>query len=93
VATSPGSAQFCSRRERGKRTAWPGTTIKLVELRGAGPELKRARIEFHERLAKLTGQTLEEVAGHCRRETSFSAEEARDFGFIDAVVPRPQRAD
>ena len=39
-----------------------------------------------ERIAFHTGQPLERIEADSDRDRWFSAEEARDYGFIDAVV-------
>jgi ATP-dependent Clp protease protease subunit len=40
------------------------------------------RISFH------TGQTIERVEADSDRDRWFTAEEAKDYGFIDAVIER-----
>jgi ATP-dependent Clp protease protease subunit len=41
-----------------------------------------------ERIALHTGQTLERIEADSDRDRWFTAEEARDYGFIDQVIDR-----
>ena len=41
---------------------------------------------FQERIAFHTGQTQEQIAADFDRDRWFTAEEAKDYGFIDKVI-------
>jgi ATP-dependent Clp protease protease subunit len=46
---------------------------------------------MQERIAAHTGQTVEQIEQDSDRDRWFTAEEARDYGFIDHVVARAQQ--
>jgi ATP-dependent Clp protease, protease subunit len=98
LAASMGQFLLCA-GTRGKRSALPQSRIlmhqPLAQLQGQAVDiaiqaeqiiyLKRIlaeRISFH------TGQPIERVEADSDRDRWFSAEEAKDYGFIDAVVER-----
>jgi ATP-dependent Clp protease, protease subunit len=41
-----------------------------------------------ERIAFHTGQAIEQIEADSDRDRWFSAQEAKDYGFIDAVIER-----
>ena len=43
---------------------------------------------FQERVALHTGQTVEQIEADSDRDRWFTAEEAKDYGFIDKVITR-----
>ena len=43
-----------------------------------------------ERVAHHTGQTVEQIEADSDRDRWFTAEEAKDYGFIDKVIERVQ---
>jgi len=51
-------------------------------------EILRSREQLNELLAKDTGQPLERVAKDSERDFFMSAAEAKEYGFIDAVMAR-----
>jgi len=98
LAASMGQFLLCA-GTRGKRSALPHSRIlmhqPLGQLQGQAVDiaiqaeqiiyLKRIlaeRISFH------TGQPIERIEADSDRDRWFSAEEAKDYGFIDAVVER-----
>jgi ATP-dependent Clp protease protease subunit len=98
LAASMGQFLLCA-GTRGKRFALPHSRIlmhqPLGQMQGQAVDiaiqaeqiiyLKRIlaeRISFH------TGQPIERVEADSDRDRWFSAEEAKDYGFIDAVVER-----
>ena len=98
LAASMGQFLLCA-GTRGKRSALPHSRIlmhqPLGQLQGHAVDiaiqaeqiiyLKRVlaeRISFH------TGQPIERIEADSDRDRWFSAEEAKDYGFIDAVVER-----
>ena len=98
LAASMGQFLLCA-GTRGKRSALPHSRIlmhqPLGQLQGQAVDiaiqaeqiiyLKRVlaeRISFH------TGQPIERIEADSDRDRWFSAEEAKDYGFIDAVVER-----
>ena len=98
LAASMGQFLLCA-GTRGKRSALPHSRILMHQplgpLQGQAVDiaiqaeqiiyLKRVlaeRISFH------TGQPIERIEADSDRDRWFSAEEAKDYGFIDAVVER-----
>jgi ATP-dependent Clp protease, protease subunit len=81
----------------GKRMALPNSKI-LIHQVSAGFQGQATDIEIHAReiiemrtrldkvYAKHTGQPLEKVARDTERDYFMSAEEAKDYGIIDAVI-------
>jgi len=47
---------------------------------------------FQERVAFHTGQAPEQIEADSDRDRWFTAEEARDYGFIDRVITRASQA-
>jgi len=65
-----------------------GTTAE-IDVRAR--ELLKVRQQFNELLARHTGQSLEQIERDADRGLWLSAEEARDYGLIDAIVAPDQR--
>jgi ATP-dependent Clp protease protease subunit len=98
LAASMGQFLLCA-GTRGKRFALPHSRIlmhqPLGQIQGQAVDiaiqaeqiiyLKRI---LAERIAFHTGQPIERIEADSDRDRWFSAEEARDYGFIDAVVER-----
>jgi ATP-dependent Clp protease protease subunit len=98
LAASMGQFLLCA-GTRGKRFALPHSRIlmhqPLGQMQGQAVDiaiqaeqiiyLKRV---LAERIAFHTGQTIERVEADSDRDRWFSAEEAKEYGFIDAVVER-----
>ena len=98
LAASMGQFLLCA-GARGKRFALPHSRIlmhqPLGQMQGQAIDiaiqaeqiiyLKRV---LAERIAFHTGQPIERVEADSDRDRWFSAEEAKDYGFIDAVVER-----
>jgi ATP-dependent Clp protease, protease subunit len=98
LAASMGQFLLCA-GTRGKRFALPHSRIlmhqPLGQIQGQAADiaiqaeqiiyLKRV---LAERIAFHTGQPLARVEADSDRDRWFSAEEAKDYGFIDAVVER-----
>ncbi len=83
---------------KGKRYALPNATIHMhpaasraggyaqdVEI--AARELLRMNAKIHHILAFHTGQPVEKIAEDFERDKFFSAEQAKEYGFIDEVLP------
>jgi ATP-dependent Clp protease protease subunit len=51
-------------------------------------EILKARDRLNEILSKHTGQTVERVAADTDRDNFMSAEDARAYGIIDAVLEK-----
>jgi ATP-dependent Clp protease protease subunit len=98
LAASMGQFLLCA-GERGKRFALPHSRILMHQPSGQAQGqaadiaiqaeqiiyLKRMmaeRISFH------TGQSIERIEADSDRDRWFTAEEARDYGFIDAVIAK-----
>lgn len=84
---------------RGRRFAWPHARVMIhqplimgtvtgtsTDLEIRAREIMRAREEINRLLAEHTGQPLEKIAQDTDRDYWMSAEEAREYGLIDAVI-------
>ena len=85
--------------ERGKRYALPHAQIMMHQpSAGVGgtesdiaiqAELyRRHKREMAELIAQHTGQTVERITADFDRDRWFSAQEAKDYGFVDHVISR-----
>ncbi|MGA9748374.1 MAG: ATP-dependent Clp protease proteolytic subunit [Nocardioides sp.] len=83
----------------GKRHALPHTRVVLhqpaAQGRGTIPdlilqadEIVRVRSDIEQILATHSGQSLETLRADTDRDRIFTAESAREYGLIDAVLPR-----
>jgi ATP-dependent Clp protease protease subunit len=63
-----------------------GGTASDIAIRAA--VLNKGKLEMAELTAEQTGQTVEQVTQDADRDRWFTAEEARQYGFIDHVVGR-----
>jgi ATP-dependent Clp protease protease subunit len=83
----------------GKRTALPNARILIHQPMGGtkgqatdieihAREILRMREELNKIIAKHTGQPLSRVAADTERDFFMSAEQARTYGIIDAVVDK-----
>ena len=84
--------------ERGKRYALPHARI-LMHQPSAGiggtasdiaiqaEQYKLTKREMAELIAEQTGQPVEQIERDSDRDRWFTADEARDYGFVDQVVP------
>jgi ATP-dependent Clp protease protease subunit len=96
IAMSMGSLLLAGGK-KGKRMALPNSRI-LIHQVSAGFQGQATDIEIHAReiiemrtrldkvYAKHTGQPLEKVARDTERDYFMSADEAKDYGIIDAVI-------
>ena len=86
---------------KGKRTALPNATVHLHPAGGGSRgyaqdveiqarELLRLHRKIHQILAHHTGQTVERVADDFQRDHYMTANEAKDYGLIDEVLPGPE---
>ncbi|MEI6043848.1 MAG: ATP-dependent Clp protease proteolytic subunit [Chloroflexota bacterium] len=97
MAASMATVLLCAGR-KGKRFALPNSTIHQHPaltggMEGYAPDIEiqaRFLIENNQRLrrimAKHTGKPLEEIARDFDRDRFMTAQEAKDYGFIDEVV-------
>lgn len=87
---------------RGKRLAYPHGRVGILRheasVRGTtaeidvrARELLKLRQLFNELLARLTGKSVEQIERDADRGVWLSAEEARDYGVVDAIVTPDQR--
>jgi ATP-dependent Clp protease, protease subunit len=86
--------------EKGKRYALPNATIHMHQALGGGSgqaadveiqarELLRNNEKIRQILADATGQTLERIKQDTDRDIYMTAEEAKDYGLIDALLSKP----
>lgn len=82
---------------KGKRFAYPNSNVMIHEIQsgimGSTNEIKReaARLDMlNNRMMKIiadhTGQSFERVLADCKQDKYFTAEEALEYGLIDAIV-------
>ena len=85
--------------ERGKRYSLPHAQIMMHQpSAGVGgtesdiaiqaEQFRRHKREMAELIAEQTGQPIERIVADSDRDRWFSAEEAREYGFVDHVVAR-----
>ncbi len=102
LAASMGQFLLCA-GERGKRFALPHSRILMHQPSGqmqgqaADIAIQAEQIVYlkrmmAERIAFHTGQTVERIEVDSDRDRWFTAEEAREYGFIDQVIDRSQIA-
>jgi ATP-dependent Clp protease, protease subunit len=85
--------------EQGKRTALPnarilihqpmgGTHGQATDIKIQAEEILRMREHLNGILAKHTGQPMERIAADTERDYYMSADQAKEYGIIDQVVPK-----
>jgi ATP-dependent Clp protease protease subunit len=98
LAASMGQFLLCA-GTRGKRFALPHSRILMhqplgrlqgqaVDIAIQAEQILYLKRILAERIAFHTGQPVERIEADSDRDRWFSAEEAKDYGFIDAVVER-----
>jgi ATP-dependent Clp protease protease subunit len=98
LAASMGQFLLCA-GEPGKRYALPHSRILMHQPSGqmqgqaADIAIQAEQIVYlkrmmAERIAEHTGQTVERIEADFDRDRWFTADEARDYGFIDQVIER-----
>src|SRR6266571_8684935 len=101
LAASMGQFLLCSGAP-GKRYALPHSRILMHQPSGqmqgqaADIAIQAEQIVYlkrmmAERIAFHTGQTVERIEADSDRDRWFTAEEAKDYGFVDAVIERAQK--
>ncbi|MEV0645693.1 ATP-dependent Clp protease proteolytic subunit [Phytomonospora sp. NPDC050363] len=96
MAASMGQLLLCAGAP-GKRTALPHTRVMMHQPSGGiggtasdvailAEQMLYTKKMFQERVAHHTGRTVEEIETDSDRDRWFTAEEAKDYGFIDSVV-------
>src|ERR671920_2370963 len=96
MAASMGQLLLCA-GTKGKRYALPHARIMMHQPSGGiggtasdiaiqAEQMLYVKKTMAERIAFHTGQTIEQIEIDSDRDRGFSAEEARDYGFIDHVV-------
>ena len=100
MAASMGQFLLCA-GQKGKRYSLPHGRIlmhqPLGQMQGQASDIKihaenmmRTKQEMAELLAFHTGQTVEQIATDSDRDRWFTAQQALDYGMIDAIVERNQ---
>ena len=100
MAASMGQLLLCAGTE-GKRYALPHARIMMHQPSGGiggtasdvailAEQMLYTKKMFQERVAFHTGRTMEEIESDSDRDRWFTAEEAKDYGFIDHVVSPTQ---
>jgi ATP-dependent Clp protease protease subunit len=96
MAASMGQLLLCA-GAAGKRYALPHARIMMHQPSGGiggtaadvaiqAEQMVYTKRMFQDRVAHHTGQSLEQIEADSDRDRWFTAEEARDYGFIDKVV-------
>ena len=86
---------------KGKRYALPNAEVMIHQpsggARGQATDIRihaenilRTKAKLHQILAENTGKPVEEVERDTERDNFMSAEEAKAYGLIDAVITKPQ---
>jgi ATP-dependent Clp protease protease subunit len=97
MAASMGQFLLCAGTP-GKRYALPHARIMMHQVAGGmggtaseiqtqAEQILLMKRQLAELIAKHTGQTVDQVTEDADRDRWFTASEARDYGFIDHVVP------
>jgi ATP-dependent Clp protease protease subunit len=98
LAASMGQFLLCA-GTRGKRFALPHSRILMhqplgqmqgqaVDIAIQAEQIIYLKRMMAERIAFHTGQTVERIEADSDRDRWFTADEARDYGFIDAVIQK-----
>ena len=98
MAASMGQLLLCA-GTKGKRYALPHARIMMHQPSGGiggtasdiaiqAEQMLYTKRTMQERIAHHTGQTVEQIERDSDRDRWFTAEEAKDYGFIDHVVAR-----
>ena len=96
MAASMGQFLLCAGTP-GKRFALPHARIMMHQPSGGmggtaadiaiqAEQMLYTKRMFQERIAHHTGQTQEQIAADFDRDRWFTAQEAKDYGFIDKVI-------
>jgi ATP-dependent Clp protease protease subunit len=96
MAASMGQLLLCA-GTTGKRFALPHARIMMHQPSGGmggtaadiaiqAEQMLYTKRMFQERVAFHTGQTQEQIEADSDRDRWFTAQEAKDYGFIDAVI-------
>ena len=86
---------------KGKRYALPNAEVMINQPRGGArgqatdirihaENILRTKAKLNQILAENTGKPVEEVERDTERDNFMSAEEAKAYGLIDAVITKPQ---
>ncbi len=103
LAASMGQFLLCAGDAKGKRYALPHARIMMHQpsggLGGSASDIKiQAEQSLHikkvlaELIAEHTGQTVEQVENDADRDRWFTAEQAKEYGFIDQVISSARQA-
>ena len=85
---------------KGKRYALPNSEIMIhqpsggargqaTEIRIVAENILKTKEKLNKILASNTGKSLEEIERDTERDNYMSAEEAKEYGLIDAVITKP----
>ncbi len=99
-----GAAVLLAAGSKGRRFALPhakvmihqpygGITGQTEDIRIQAEQIIKAKRQLNEILAECTGQSVEQVQKDGERDKYFSAQEAADYGLVDAVLSHPPKED
>ncbi|MBI1832089.1 MAG: ATP-dependent Clp protease proteolytic subunit [Planctomycetes bacterium] len=97
-AASMGAVLLCA-GAKGKRNTLPNSRIMIHQplggMRGSTTEIlirlkenQRLKKVLNEILMKHTGKSVDQIERDCDRDNFMSAQEAKDYGLVDAVLER-----
>ena len=102
LAASMGTILLCSGAS-GKRYALPNSTIHMhqpvggaqgqaADIEIAAREIIRVQEKLRRILSKHTGQPVEKIAKDSDRDFYLSAEQAVEYGLVDEILVKPEKA-
>ena len=66
-----------------------GARGQATEIRIVAENILKTKEKLNKILASNTGKSLEEIERDTERDNYMSAEEAKEYGLIDAVITKP----
>ncbi len=98
MAASMGAVLLCA-GEKGKRSALPHSRVLIhqplggaqgqaTEILIAAKEIEKTRTELFNIIAQHTGQSIKKVAADGERDYWMTAEEAKAYGMVDAILSK-----
>jgi ATP-dependent Clp protease protease subunit len=92
-----GAALLLAAGKSGKRYALPGARVMIHQPWGGvmgdakdiniqATEINRQKESIYERFSRHTGRAVAEIERDCDRDHFMSAQEAKDYGLIDAIL-------
>ena len=67
-----------------------GAQGQATEIKIVAEQILKTKRKLNEILAANTGKSFDEIAHDTERDNFMTAEEAKEYGLIDAVITKPQ---